>query len=58
MPGHLLLFVKGLLGSHYLLSAFSQGYLRWCPHRLGAGDVLCLRVAATNRLFLPDGCLD
>ena len=58
MPGHLLLFVKGLLGSLYLLSTFSWGYLRWCPHRLDAGDVMCLRVAATNRLFLPDGCLD
>lgn len=25
MPGHLLLFVMGLLGSHYLLSAFFPG---------------------------------
>lgn len=37
------------------LSAFSQGYLRWCPTGL-VGDVLCLKFAETNRLFLPDGC--
>lgn len=54
MPGHLLLFVKGLLRGHYLLSAFS-GYLR-CPHSLVRG-CLCLRVAETNGLFLLTGAL-